>query len=313
MARFCALLVAMATMAAGEDCETCDGAAMLQTQGKITTDSDESDSMRDCAALLENEECDYAVEPKAQFHCEVEHASRMVYATWIQPGAKVLEVGARYGHATCMLSKVLGLDQKDGTAKLNSLEAGSKQTSGAQLFSSDADPKIWDVLEGNLAKKGCGAQVVRGTVGSKSFKLVNPTWMKRDKNATGYSAFTSDANDPRPGVVVPAHSVASLNVTFDTLAIDCEGCFKTFLKENPDLLKTLKMIIVEVHPGAFVKKKHHKHTKEEKVVDQLVRQGWELKHSIMDQRVLCRGPCQPHCNLNWLENHARTYYGKEYF
>ena len=101
------------------------------------------------------------------------------------------------------------------------------------MYSSDADPKIWDVLEGNLAKKGCGAQVVRGTVGSKSFKLVNPTWMKRDKHATGYSAFTSDAKDPRPGVVVPAHPVKSLNVTFDTLAIDCEGCFKTFLKEKP--------------------------------------------------------------------------------
>ena len=53
MARFCALLVTMATMAAaGEDCETCDGAAMLQTQGKITTD--EADATRDCAALLED-------------------------------------------------------------------------------------------------------------------------------------------------------------------------------------------------------------------------------------------------------------------
>ena len=61
----------------------------------------------------QNEDCDFETEPKAQFHCEVEHASRMVYATWVRPGAKVLEVGARYGHATCMLSKVLGLDEED--------------------------------------------------------------------------------------------------------------------------------------------------------------------------------------------------------
>ena len=53
MARVCALLVAMATMAAGEDCETCDGAAMLQTQGKITTDESTS-TLRNCAALLED-------------------------------------------------------------------------------------------------------------------------------------------------------------------------------------------------------------------------------------------------------------------
>ena len=117
--------------------------------------------------------------------------------------------------------------------KLNSLDTDSKQTSGAKLVSSDADPHVWDVLEGNLAKKGSNAHVVRGTVGSKSFKFINPTWMKRDRNATGYSAFTSDVSDPRPGTVIPAHSVKSLNVTFDTLAIDCEGCFKTFLKEKP--------------------------------------------------------------------------------
>lgn len=319
MARLSALLVAMATMATahGEDCETCDGATLLQTQGKMTESTDESAvTMRDCAALLENEDCDFETEPKAQFHCEVEHASRMVYATWVRPGAKVLEVGARYGHATCMLSKVLGLDEKqeDGTVNLNSLEKDEKkQTSGAKLVSSDADPHIWDILEGNLKKKGCNSQVVRGTVGSKSFKLITPTWMKRDRNATGYSAFTAKADDPHPGIVVPAHSVKSLNVTFDTLAIDCEGCFKTFLKENPDLLKTLKMIIVEVHPGAFVKKKGHKHTKEERVVDELVKQGWHLKHSIMDQRILCKGPCEPRCNLNWLEKHARKYYGNQYF
>ena len=70
----------------------------------------------------QNEDCDFATEPKAQFHCEVEHASRMVYATWVRPGAKVLEVGARYGHATCMLSKVLGLDEQDSYGQLEDVK-----------------------------------------------------------------------------------------------------------------------------------------------------------------------------------------------
>lgn len=37
----------------------------------------------------------------------------------------------------------------------------------------------------------------------------------------------------------------NLNVAFDTLAIDCEWCFATFLEENPDLLQSLTMIMVE--------------------------------------------------------------------
>lgn len=77
MARVCALLVAMATMAAGEDCETCDGAAMLQTQGKITTDESAS-TLRNCAALLEDIGENYGnLKPCArdiprQFHHKVE-------------------------------------------------------------------------------------------------------------------------------------------------------------------------------------------------------------------------------------------------
>ena len=40
----------------------------------------------------------------------------------MRPGAKVLEVGARYGQVTCHLSKLLGLTEADGTNK----ETGAK-------------------------------------------------------------------------------------------------------------------------------------------------------------------------------------------
>ena len=72
---------------------------------------------------------------------------------------KCLEVGARYGHASCQLAKVLGLNGTHGDAQ------------GAKQVSVDADPLVWDILEKNLADHECDVQVVRGTIGSKSYKL----------------------------------------------------------------------------------------------------------------------------------------------
>eukprot|EP00439_Symbiodinium_sp_Y106_P054660 s3412_g7.t1 len=176
------------------------------------------------------------------------HGSRLMYTTWIRPGSSVLEVGARYGQTTCLLSKLLEPD-----------------STGARLHASDADPAVWDVLEENLQRHGCHATVVRGPIGTSSLKFL----------IHNYGSITMSLDDPRPGVLVPAHSLRSLNATFDTLAIDCEGCFGTFLEENPELLEMLSMIIVEVHgePGP-----------EQEAVDKLISEGWELKQRLRRQR-----------------------------
>lgn len=141
----------------------------------------------------------------------------------MRPGAKVLEVGTRYGQATCHLSALLGLTEADGT---------NKET-GAKLVSADADPDIWEILATNLKEHKCNAQIVKGTIGSKLYKLIRPP-NKHAKygNVSGYGKFIVDVSDPRPWTLVPAHSVKSLNVTLDTLAIDCEGCFGHFLEEK---------------------------------------------------------------------------------
>jgi hypothetical protein len=82
----------------------------------------------------------------------------------------------------------------------------------------------------------------RQTQGSNSFKISTPEVKAKHLNCSeGYAKFTVDAND----ILVPARPVRNLNVAFDTLAIDCEGCFATFLEENPDLLQSLTMIMVE--------------------------------------------------------------------
>eukprot|EP00435_Cladocopium_sp_Y103_P002771 s4965_g1.t1 len=57
---------------------------------------------------------------------DLRKASRMVYAAWIRPDAKVLEVGARYGQATCLLSDVLGL--KDSAKDMKTMAITEETT-----------------------------------------------------------------------------------------------------------------------------------------------------------------------------------------
>jgi len=252
-----------------EKVEDCQAAGRSLIQSKVT-----SRWTRDCAELV-RDDCSFQTEEGNSFLCKIEHGSRLMYTTWIRPGSSVLEVGARYGQTTCLLSKLL---QPDST--------------GARLHASDADPQVWDVLEGNLYQHGCHATVVRGPVGTSSLKF----------ELHNYGSRTISLDDPRPGVVVPAHSLRSLNATFDTLAIDCEGCFGSFLAENPDLLEMLSMIVVEVHgdPGP-----------EQEAVDKLISEGWELKQRLRRQRVLCKGPCESQCDLVWVAQHAHQYWGED--
>ena len=218
-----------------------------------------------------------------------------VAAAWCQ----VLEVGARYGHSSCQLAKVLGLTGTHGDAQ------------GAKQVSVDADPLVWDILEKNLADHECDVQVVCGTIGSKSYKLVNPQANSGTKGKEQYGSFVADLNDSHHGTVIPAHSVRSLNLNFDTLAIDCEGCFATFLDENSELLESLTMIILELHDLQrltwMLQRPDRVTSSEDQSVANLLKNGWELKHRIGDHRVLCKGPCVNFCDSKWVKRQKKRH------
>ena len=262
-------------------------------------------SVRDCEHLFEESNCDFKVEEGRKFDCRMEQLSRFVFTMWLRPGAKVLEVGARYGHASCQLAKVLGLTGTHGTHGTHGDAQGAKQVSV------DADPLVWDILEKNLADHECDVQVVRGTIGSKSYKLVSPQANSATRGREQYGSFVADLNDSHNGTVIPAHSVRSLNLAFDTLAIDCEGCFATFLDENPELLESITMIILELHDLQRLKwmlqRPDRVTSSEDQAVANLLKNGWELKHSIGDHRVLCKGPCVNFCDSEWVERQRKRY------
>lgn len=288
MAKFRVFVVkAFVVMAFG--CEDCDMAALIQSKMQSTQSAFPPIS-RDCPALVKDD-CSFKIEPGKKLQCSLEHASRLVHAMWVHPGAKVLEIGARYGQTTCQLSTLLGLTGADGT----------NNETGAKLVSVDADPDVWDILEANLAEHKCNAEVVRGTIGSKSYKLITArSASEEEATHIGYGNFIVDVGDPRPGTIVPAHSVKSLNVNFDTLALDCVRCSNVFW-ENPDLLKSLTVIIACTSAW--------RGESENQIMEKLRASGWEVKHRIQDQVVLCKGPCVSYCDLAWVEEHGHNYWG----
>jgi FkbM family methyltransferase len=204
--------------------------------------------------------CDFLKEDGKPVECWIEHNSRLMYTKWIPPTAHVLEVGARYGQTTCSLAEKL---RANGT-----------------LTSVEADSRVWKALDDNLAKHKCNfpkLNLIKGVVGPQP-KVIVPEPISEYGTHTAPEKSATDKG--LLGLVAQPHSVKSLNDTIDTLAIDCEGCFATFLHENPELLDTLRLIVVESH--------YDQSPAEENEIKRLLASGnWTKVDHRSRQRVLC--------------------------
>jgi hypothetical protein len=136
----------------------------------------------------------------------------------------------------------------------------------------EADSRVWKVLDQNLEKHKCKFpkfNLIKGVVGTQP-KVIVP------EPISEYGTHTA----PEKSATDKAHPVKSLHDTFDTLAIDCEGCFATFLHENPELLDTLRLIVVESH--------YDQSPAEENEIKRLLASGnWTKVDHRSRQRVLC--------------------------
>ena len=150
--------------------------------------------------------------------------------------ASVLEIGARFGQTTFSL----GLLREKG--KWTSVEA---------------DPGVWNALQGNLERKNCNFErfhLVKGVVGREAKSIECRGCHRGYGTSTGNLSqsknITKKKNITNKTITTPPHPLETLDGPFDTLCIDCEGCFKDFIRENPEVLWTAKLIIVEIHNRA---------------------------------------------------------------
>jgi FkbM family methyltransferase len=138
---------------------------------------------------------------------------------YISENCVVLELGARYGTVSCIISKKLS----------NSLN----------LVAVEPDSCVWNALETNMLNNFCNFHIVKGAISNNPLKLTNhnPT--------NGYGMRTQIDNNGS----VPCFTLQEIenkyNLKFNTLVADCEGFLETFFDENPQMYEQLNLILFE--------------------------------------------------------------------
>ena len=145
-----------------------------------------------------------------------EYTEQEMAIKYIKPDDIVLELGARYGSVTCIISKILNNPNN--------------------LVAVEPDPNVWTVLENNLLKNNCKANIHKGFISNKKLSL----------SASGYASTSIvDNNSTIPSLTLQEIKNKYKINDFNTLIVDCEGCFESFLDENPSILNTLTKIMYE--------------------------------------------------------------------
>lgn len=144
-----------------------------------------------------------------------ERDEQIIASHAIAKGAKVLELGARYGTVTCLLSRSVGPD-------------------GA-VVSVEPDATVWSALSTNLAHNKCAAKVLQGFLSAKPLKL----------SGSGYATHAVAAETSEGTFSVADATEAAGIDSFNTLVADCEGCLETFFAENPTFVESLHTVAFE--------------------------------------------------------------------
>jgi FkbM family methyltransferase len=152
-------------------------------------------------------------------HLAIEREEQLQAERFIHPASVVLEIGARYGTVSCIISKKLN-NQKN-------------------LVAVEPDERVWCALEENMIRNGCDFNILKGVISKKPIILA-------EKNSYGGYGTTSILAESSP---IPNYSLeeieARYGLRFNTLVADCEGFLEVFFDENPSFYDQLSLILFE--------------------------------------------------------------------
>ena len=175
---------------------------------------------------------------RGRTQCGLEWTEWLLVAALVPSGATVLELGARFGTTSCMLSRKTG-------------------NSARSVVAVEPDPTVWSALEQNRRNNRCNFNIIRGSVGVKPMYLEFLGGDQSKKGLHSGSSYTTHTKEAatRHGAMratdfpVPRHNYHDIERhigrKFDTLLIDCEGCVESFLKDQEEILDGIKLILIE--------------------------------------------------------------------
>jgi FkbM family methyltransferase len=118
----------------------------------------------------------------------------------------------------------------------------------ANILSVEADPETFKTLSLNVAAAGADANwtAVHGAAGSSQGEIV---YLSKSRFSMGHR-IDAKGSVPVPTVTLPflIERLAGDAGDIDLLKIDIEGSEEGFLCTNPEALKRVKAIVVELHP-----------------------------------------------------------------
>ena len=149
---------------------------------------------------------------------------------YINPNNNILEIGSNIGRVSIVISHIL----KSGTGKLITLETNSQIFN--ILIENKKNNNLYFITINKALSKRYISQIIYGN-----------NWSSYPTNEISNSKIFKDLQ----GMVEPVDKISFedlkkiANVDFDTLVIDCEGAFYFILKDFPEILDNINLIIIE--------------------------------------------------------------------
>lgn len=150
---------------------------------------------------------------------------------YLNPNNNILEIGANIGRVSIIISHIL----KNGNGKLVSLETNKNIYD--TLLQNKKNNKIDFITFNKALSKQSISQILFGNNWNSypTSELPNSKIWKTVKNKKLVNIETISFEEIQN----------ETNIIFDTLVIDCEGAFYFILKEFPEILDNIKLIIIE--------------------------------------------------------------------
>lgn len=153
---------------------------------------------------------------------EYEAVEQFLVKKYIPKDACVLELGARYGTVSCVISKVLD--------------------NPTYHVAVEPDSSVIEALTKNRNNNGGQFHIFEGVVSEKGYELgfIDPKFDFHE-----YGTYTKKTDTPKIKNMSFTELSNTYNLTFDCIVADCEGFFCDFVEENPDVIKNMRVIIYE--------------------------------------------------------------------
>jgi FkbM family methyltransferase len=153
---------------------------------------------------------------------DYEKEEQFLVRKYLPKDAQVLELGARYGTVSCVISEVI----QDPTKHV----------------AVEPDPSVIEALTKNRIENGGKFHIFNGVISKNGYELkfIDPKFDFHE-----YGTYTKPSDTPNVNNKTLNQIESMYDIKFDAIVADCEGFFYDFVKENIESISKMRVLIYE--------------------------------------------------------------------